>query len=982
MDFLKKISLWTIISVVFLLILLGTNNTTAKAYVTDSQGLSAAPTGINIGSLGTDSLFLPGKSTLPAVVTNNDLVRVTQGNDNQVASFWSNNAKDNYFDTSQKQTLSAWVYLGGSSFHSTEGMAFVLQNSGTDAIAMNGTSIAGGETLGVWGSDLKKKSSTKAMAASGIQNSWALEFDTFAIGADSKTIYNGTGGTLGQTLDSYPIGVDMYGNTLNGGIDYNDGHVAWAYPGSAASYIQIGSTGSALTGTPYYELIHNNLEANTFNAPSDASMAWHHLTITYTPPTSDNPTLAHLSYDFNDKTLDGRKMFADWGQTHINKNIPLDLTKLNAKAGDPLYYGFVAANAVDNSSTNAVVFEALPSIVDADSNAYVVDETDHTKVSSSTDVMMPSDINLPETTTAHSNDDLRFNYMLQYQSGKKDMSPVTATIDLPSNVTFPSTGDVGKVVYQDGSSEAIPSTAISGSTLTYTLSRSLSKSEPIADIQLNAKANPAPDNSALQVPLSHATLEGDNYKTDVQTPPFLIQGERDTLTLTKTSTDPAKTSPNKTINLTGTMKFAKQTTINNSDIDFYVSVDGKDPNVYQDTASDNGKFSIPFSSSDIGKHTITVQAVDPNYVGSDGIKDTIASNTLTYTVDVEEKKLQIASDSPTDLVAVGNTDLSIDATDNYSDDSSFKNSDMTLHTVVNGTEAATKLTGDTSITSGSFTANIPGNLIQAGKTNTVSIYLTDGASTPLQSNTLSYNVTVPDTALNLTTDNTDIKTFEKENATLTGNLSYADDTLFKNSDMTLHINIDGQDQASESLTGDTNAKTNSFDKVFTGESLGVGKHTIVLYVTDVHGRKSNTQTYNVEIMDKELSIESKPQYDFQFIRATDLAQTIHREDDWGVKVKSINSTWTLTANSSPLVDSSDNTFNGELTFTNKDGNTSTLQGGPVFIDRDTTASDTEEITNISSEWTQNSGVLLQVNSGLVPRGQYNGTIYWNLSNSV
>ncbi|MFC6175399.1 hypothetical protein ACFQAV_01030 [Companilactobacillus huachuanensis] len=976
---MKKANIWIISSIIFLLILLGTNITTTKADVSDADGLAAAPSGVTIGdALSNSSLFVQGSNTLPATIDNNRVIEVIQNNPTQVSSVWSNKEQDNYFDTGNKQTLSMWVYLGGSSSGS-EGMAFVLQNSGYSAIAKDGNSIAGGETLGVWGSDLQRKATTAAMAGSAIQNSWALEFDSNGSGLGSSDVYNGSGGTLGQTLDSYQIGTDDSGNTPARSLPAQ--HLAWAYPGYSGSYTQIGKKGT----TPYYELNHNGIEENTFSSPSTPAMAWHHLLITYTPPTAADPTVATLRYDLNDKTIDGRVNTGATGQHLQSGTVNLKLSRLGVTKGDPLYYGFTAANSVGHTTTNAVVFETLPSLVNAYGNAYVVDETNQTKVSSSTDVMTTADKALAETTTVHPNDKLRLNYMLNYDSGNQDMKPITASIDLPDNVTITkdSDGNIGKVVYKNGDTEEIPYSDINGSKLTYTLKESLNVDNPWSNIELNATANQVPDaSSALQVPLSHATLEGDNYKTDVQTPPFLIQEARDNLTLTKTSKDPVTTSQNKTVNLTGTMKFDKQTTVDNSDINFNVSIDGKTETI-NDTDSANGSFSIPFSSSDIGKHTITVQAIDPNYVSSDGVKDTIASNTLTYTVNISDKALQIASDSPSDLVAVGNTDLSIDATDNYNDDSDFKNSDMTLHTVINGTETTTKLTGDDTITSGKFTVNIPANLIEANKTNTVDVYLTDGSTTPLKSNTLSYNVTVPDTALNLSTEKTDIQTFVKDNATLTGELSYADaETEFKNSDMTLHVNVDGTDQATEKLTGETNAATNSFEKVFAGSDLGVGKHTITLYVTDVHGRKSNSQEYSVDVIDKELSMESKTEYDFQFIRSTDKAQTISRQSDWGVTVNSTNSTWTLTANSSSLVDSSGNTFNGELTFTNNIGDTSSLQAGPVLIAKDTTASATSETTDVSGNWPKNQGVLLHVNSGLVNRGKYNGTIYWNLSDTI
>jgi len=527
---------------------------------------------------------------------------------------------------------------------------------------------------------------------------------------------------------------------------------------------------------------HGQLEGQSLTVPgaySSAALAWHHLTVTYTPPEAGS-TKATLKYVFNDKTIEGLEPpSSDRDQELITRELKLDLTRLSATTDTKLYYGFVGANStVLNSATNAVVFEELPSLVEADKNAYVVDETNKTKVSSSTDVMKDNDKTLTETTTVHPNDKLRFNYMLQYQSGKRDMLPVTVTANVPDNVTVTtdSSGNIGRVTYANAESEPIPASALDGTKLTFPIRESLSLTNPWANIELNATADPVPNvNTALEVPLSHATLEGKNYKTDVQTPPFTIQAARATLTLTKTSNDVITTSPDHSVDLTGTMKIFENDTptveqpINNSDINFYVSVDGGDAQLVKDTASPNGHFAIPFNSTDEKEHTITVYAVDPKYVGSDGIPDTLASNQVTYTVKVKKN---------------------------------------------------------------------------------------------------------------------------------------------------------------------------------------------------------------------DLSLVSKDEYDFQFVRADEKERIIPRKDDWGVEVNSTNTTWVLTANSTELVDESNNVFNGELIFTDEAGNTFSLQDEKALIDEDMTASPTQEVTKVSDEWDSDEGVLLHVNSGVVPSGKYTGTIYWNLSDSI
>jgi len=798
---LKKLITWIISSIILLLALISTNVTIINAkQISDDDGLAVAPTGVNLGFLSPGSLFTQGANTSPSTIKDGRILRVVNsGNENQVSSVWSNPIEgiDNYFDAGKKQTLSAWIFMGGSGFHGSEGLVFVLQNDGPQAIAKNGTAIADGESLGVWGSDLKKKNSTSEMAQSALQKSWALEFDGILSGTkggSATDILEQKGGTLGATLDSYqlgidginqyPNGVDYAGNGMGYGRGFSDlwGYLAWSYPGYKDSYLNIGKIDGGLLGggiKPLYELIHSDIFETDFVTPASAKLAWHHLTVKYTPPESGS-SMARLSYAFNDKTIDGLEPpKGNLDQGFVEKKFNLDLTKLSANASTKLYYGFVGTNCAGmNTATNAVVFEELPSLVEADKNAYVVDETNKTKVSSSTDVMKDDDKTLTETTTVHPNDKLRFNYMLQYQSGKRDMSPVTATANVPDNVTVTtdSSGNIGRVTYANADPEPIPASALNGTKLTFPIREYLSLTNPWANIELNATADPVPNvNTALQVPFSHATLEGDNYKTDVQTPPFTIQAARATLTLTKTSDDVITTSPDHSVDLTGTMKIVENETpnveqpINNSDINFYVSVDNGDAQLVKDTASPNGQFAIPFNSSDENEHTITVYAVDPNYVGSDGIPDTLASNKVTYTVKVKKN---------------------------------------------------------------------------------------------------------------------------------------------------------------------------------------------------------------------DLSLKSKDEYDFQFVRADEKERIIPRKDDWGVEVNSTNTTWVLTANSTELVDESNNVFNGGLIFTDEAGNTFSLQDEKALIDEDMTASPTQEVTRVSDEWDSDEGVLLHVNSGVVPSGKYTGTIYWNLSDSI
>lgn len=131
---------------------------------------------------------------------------------NQVGAIWSKD--DHKMDLSHDQTMSMWMYFGGSpdtvDGSTGEGMAFVLQNSGPDAITQGiSQKMLPGQTLGVWGLDNDTSASTSdIIAKKAIQNSWAIEFDEYnnsdTTGGNNKALDNGNNVNGGHILASYP----------------------------------------------------------------------------------------------------------------------------------------------------------------------------------------------------------------------------------------------------------------------------------------------------------------------------------------------------------------------------------------------------------------------------------------------------------------------------------------------------------------------------------------------------------------------------------------------------------------------------------------------------------------------------------------------------------------------------------------------------------------------------------------------------------
>jgi len=1018
---LKRLGVFVVTSIIAFFILLDINVINVKAvvpYYSDSDAMSYAPYGIPLGNLDDNSLFVQGSHTSGNnSVINGDALQLTQkGQNNQVSSVWSNMDNNNYIDTGKKQTLSVWLYFGYSLYNS-EGMAFVLQNdpNGTSAIAKNGNDIAGGETIGVWGSDLKNKATSTDLANSAIQKSWALEFDANVNGdQDSNDINNKTGGAPGGSFDSYQM------KTMRG---IHDQHLAWAYPGRPETYTNVGSqTSTVWSGglisipnqvtTNYYEMNHNDVEETTLSPAATADLAWHHMVVTYTPPTDADPNNATLEYKYNDKTLAGYAQNLKTGQNLISHSINLNLSYLGVKKGDPLRFGFTAANGVDDdhTETNTVLFESIPSLVDADANAYVVDKTDKTKVSSSTDVMDKTDKSLNDVTSVHPKDDLQFNYMLRYNSGKEAMKPVTAKVDLPTNVTITSDGDgsIGKVIYSDGSYENIPVTDLNDdkTVLTHVLSKGLSSSLSTAKVELNATADAVPDaNSALQVPISHASLEGANYKTDVQTPTFNIIEPQDTLTIAKTSEDPVTVAEGKTVNLTGNMSFKNlKTAINNNDMDIYYSVDGGKTIDFKDTDSGSGNFVIPFSSSDAKKHTIEVQVVDSNYVSPDGTKDVVSSNTLTYTVNVEDLSLIASASNNNPIDKLNDTTVALpNITVKHNDGSNIESGNLKVnYSITNpnsndgkavvGIETPMILGGDgTADGSETFSLNVTKDMgLRVGQ-NTVDVTVTDPGGHTSNKLTFVINVEDKNPVLTYGDKNNGKMTVVAADDSITFplNIAYEDNIRFKPSDLKFTAKVDGEKTITlPKLTSSSLHDSLYFEETIDRAKLGldanknVKTHTVTFQATDPYGRVSKELTFNLDMVYSSANLTYKDSYSFGSLNQSPESRLVKRTSDWDIGVNTVDSQYKLTASAGPLTaggPTDSHTLAGGLIYVDPNTGNSQSMTDPVTLSENN--SDTTYQYHISNKWAKNQGILLQVNSN-ASAGSYSGKINWNLTDSI
>ncbi|MGY5256925.1 lectin-like domain-containing protein [Lactiplantibacillus plantarum] len=453
---------------------------TAQIQAADEATLATAPSGLN----QLDKLF-----TLPAAFSsgisnsanignvtnasspNTQAVQVINGK-KQVGGFWSNDA--NRLDLNKDATFKMWVYLGTSTSTSKagDGMAFVLQNdpNGTAASAQVSSSSIIGETLGVWGVDTDNKlKDGEEFAKTAIQNSWALEFDTYT---NTSTSYSNAG----------------KGDSFDDGIKKQ--HIATGYPGLASQYENqsvrsLDVTGIIWSTRYYFTQKHTNLVTNM----SLGDSKWHHLVMDWHAATKT------MTYTYNDINPDGSATGSGFTQSEV-----LDTSQFNSSDG-LVRWGFMGATG-SNSGNNMVVIESAPNLVDVHAAVKVTDKTKNREIKTGGQLKAQHKV--------------QYDYQLTYQGGQIDWDNITAELNLPQHITF----DSAKVTYADGSEQTLTAPTSSDTKVDYTLDKAVSASQPTATITLNGTAENVVVNE--QTTATTATFKNKVFETTTEAPDYMI----------------------------------------------------------------------------------------------------------------------------------------------------------------------------------------------------------------------------------------------------------------------------------------------------------------------------------------------------------------------------------------------------------------------------------------------------------------------------
>ncbi|GEO59534.1 lectin-like domain-containing protein [Companilactobacillus bobalius] len=525
------------------------------------------------------------------------VIKMTNGT-YQTGAVWSSRKNDNYFDIRHPQKASMWLYFGpstGDTGFVGDGMAFVLQNDNNaeNSIALSADGIpVNGQALGVWGADWDHgdNSSPEKTAQTAIQNSWALEFDTFVNRYKPST-------SEGVSFD---FNIGGIGNAEN-----NYRHIAGNYPALASTY------DNDKSNFPRYTTMNhgNNYKIH----PHLVDDQWHHVTITWTPKSDTDHSQGTITYAYNDKDTQSGIPITDPKQV-VQTSFNID-TKNFGLTGDntKLYWGFTGSTG-KYSENNLLVFESIPSFVDAEAVPAIYDDSQGgTEITESNNTVDP-------------NSDIRYTYTLNYKGWTKNWDKINTKVDIPDHVKFTS----GTITYPnsaDNKPHQIDPSIFNDSNATklkFLLPDKLTPKSRTAIIELHGKTEKNATES-LTVPSSHASFEGDNLITDANTIPFKIRYRK--LSLDSDSPNIIKVKPNEDVFIPAQVTYAGS---NNNPYYQNLTVYQKlnnGPVETQDLSFDSdGNFELPIYSYSLDKiNTVSFYVKD---------QDGNTSNTITRQITV------------------------------------------------------------------------------------------------------------------------------------------------------------------------------------------------------------------------------------------------------------------------------------------------------------------------------------------------------------
>ncbi|WP_334330270.1 lectin-like domain-containing protein [Companilactobacillus sp. HBUAS59699] len=600
----KKQYVHLVLFISFILFLIMPVKNTFAASATDDDYTSAmngAPQGLNL-----DDIFVPGtfKNNVSTVVdvnnayvTDTDAVRLTYAKD-QLGAIWSTDS--NYFDLNKDQTMSMWMYFGGTK-NPGDGMAFVLQNDDNKTGAIStytsknilGQTVktpTGGETLGVWAADMDGSlKDTEKFATTAIQKSWALEFDTYINDNDS---YSAAG-----SASAFDVQIPNAGQ-----------HIAANYPGKASTYYTASKNYDLLGVIKGYINYMNHVGLISNVGLSNGS--WHHLTMSW------NASSKVMSYKFDDINSDGSE-----NPDALTNSFTIDTDVFESENGQ-VRWGFTGATG-SKYENNLVIFESIPDLVNATVTPSIYDETQDREIADGDAVI--------------AKDKLKISYNLDYESGRRDWKNIVAQIKLPGiapDPDKPSTDiknidydDTAKITYADGTTDTFSIADMEDNEIQHALTETLSSTNQSATIEFTGQAIAV--NRDTDIGAETSNFSSTNFITHVKTPKFTIQSDKG-ITIGILSGSKQSIQAGKDANVIGVILYAGgSVNITNSDFTVNTELNGVERDSFQmDNDDEQGLFQINIAAAELlpGVNTLDIYITD-----GVGTKSNVVTATITVT---------------------------------------------------------------------------------------------------------------------------------------------------------------------------------------------------------------------------------------------------------------------------------------------------------------------------------------------------------------
>lgn len=462
-----------------LMVMVGLGITTMRIQAEDTEPLAAAP--ITTAPNGLDQLdklftlpgtFADGVTNAASIQTvtnpsspNTEAIQVNNAK-RQMGGVWSND--NNRIDLNKDTTLSMWLYFGDSKSKAGDGLAFVMQNdpNGTAAASSFTKQSIIGETMGVWGvDDDKTRTDSADIAATAIQNSWALEFDTYS---NTSSSYSDAGS--GSAFD----------------VGIKGQHMATGYPGLADTYISKKVT-QLLWADRY---LFTQAHTNPVPSLSLTDAAWHHLVLKWDAGSKT------MTYTLNDVNPDGSA-----NANPITRSEVIDTAQFHSNDG-LVRWGFVGTNG-SNAGNSLVVFEQISQLtIDVGADVKVYDKTKDREVTTGSKVK--------------AKDELEYTYNVNYLDGHIDWDRITAKLDLPKAVTF----SEASITYADGKTQLLTAPEAGAESIEYSLGYPLYATNPTATITLKGTADSVKVNT--QTTATEALFDNGEYAAKTTAPDYLI----------------------------------------------------------------------------------------------------------------------------------------------------------------------------------------------------------------------------------------------------------------------------------------------------------------------------------------------------------------------------------------------------------------------------------------------------------------------------